>query len=126
MTTRAEQEAMDGSSGLVTLTLRDVAPLGTFTYEAPVSAAERGAAEVLRIQFQGGPIAEVGVNGCQIEDVLDVLIARLEGFQRSTFGCAENENALSKLKAAKGWLEQRTSARRAQGVEGTNEPHQAP
>lgn len=77
------------------------------------------------IAFQVGPIGEVGVNGCQIEDVLDVLIARLEGFQRGPFACGENENALSKLKAAKEWLEQRTHARQAQGVEGTNLPHEA-
>ena len=107
MTTRAEQEKMDGSPGLVTRTTPD----GT---------------EFLRIQFQVGPMAEVGVNGCAIEDVIDVLIARLEGFQRGPFACAENLQALRYLDWAKRGLLVSTAARRAQGVEGTNQPHQAP
>jgi len=125
MTTRAEQEAMDGSAGRVTKQLEDLAADGTYRGCGISTEAEPGR-PVIDVLFQVGPIGEVGVNGCAIEDVIDVLIARLEGFQRGGFACGENENALSKLKAAKGWLEQRTSARQAQGVEGTNQPHQAP
>ncbi len=75
------------------------------------------------IKFQSGPLQEVGVNGCSIEDVIDVLTTRLEGFQNGPFRCRENALAITKLEEAKQWLLYRTSKRQAQGVEGTNKAH---
>jgi len=70
--------------------------------------------------FQKGPILEEGVNGCYNEDLLAIVIHRLEGFQSSEYVCDENANAITKLKEAMHWLNHRTEARQRRGVEGTN------
>ena len=72
------------------------------------------------IKFQLGPVTEFGVNGCHNEDVLDVIVKRLLGFQSGPFACRENALALTKLEEAKMWLEERTRRRQRQGIEGTN------
>ena len=73
------------------------------------------------IKFQLGPIKEVGVNGCQIEDVIDILVARLEGFQNGPYKCRENALSITKLQEAKHWLNHRTADRVKRDVEGKNE-----
>lgn len=77
----------------------------------------------IQIRFQEGPIKEVGVNGCQIEDVIDVLRLRLAGFQNGKYPCDENAAAIGYLNAAWEMLAMRTRARLAQGVEGTRAAH---
>lgn len=72
------------------------------------------------IEFQHGPIQEVGKNGVTNEALIAVVIDRLEGFQSGAFACRENALALTKLQEALHWLEHRTRAREARGVEGTN------
>ena len=104
------QESMDGSPAFVTL-------YGSNKFEHQSDEA------YVAIKFQCGPLKEVGVNGCSIEDVIDLLTARLEGFQRGPFRCRENALAITKLEEAKQWLLYRTSKRQAQGVEGTNKAH---
>lgn len=121
------QQAMDGSPRRVTRTLTDLEQMGKFAHLRLAYPDQVDPnAEVIAISFQCGPIGEVGVNGCSIEDVLDVLAERLEGFQRGPFACAENDVALAHLGAARRSLLERTTARQAQGVEGTNAPHQSP
>jgi hypothetical protein len=71
-----------------------------------------------RVVFQRGPIQEHGVNGCQNEDLLAIVIDRLQGFQSGNFACRENAIALTKIQEALMWLEKRTSDRKARGVEG--------
>lgn len=78
---------------------------------------------VIDIRFQQDAITNVGANGCQMEDVIDVLIERLLGFQRGPFKCRENALAITKLEEARLWLSARNWKRQAQGVEGTNAPH---
>ena len=73
------------------------------------------------INFQEGPIKEVGVNGCQIEDVILVLVERLAAFQAGDFSCHENNMAIDRLKHAFNILRNRTENRVARGVEGKNE-----
>lgn len=73
------------------------------------------------IQFQNGPIAEVGVNGITHEALLAILIDRLEAFQSGEYACQENGMALQSLRAAQYWLHERTKGRMARGVEGTHE-----
>lgn len=80
-----------------------------------------GEAFAVGLQFQRGPIKEVGVNGLTNEALLAVLIDRLRGFQSGPFSCRENALALTKLEEARMWLFERTRARMARGVEGTNE-----
>lgn len=75
----------------------------------------------IEIKFQDGPIGENGENGCQIEDVIDVLVQRLEGFQSGEFRSRENALAITKLEEARLWLNERTRKRVARGVEGTNQ-----
>lgn len=78
-----------------------------------------------RIKFQDGPVKEVGVNGCQTEDILKVLIARLKGFQEGEFACAENAEAVGALISARYHLVSRTVKRITQNVEGIDKPHKS-
>lgn len=73
-----------------------------------------------KIDFQSGPIKENGVNGCQNEDLIGIIIDRLQGFQTGEFPCRENSIAITKLQEALMWLEKRTADRKARGVEGLN------
>ncbi len=72
------------------------------------------------IHFQEGPIKECGVNGVCNEDLLVMVIRRLQGFQESKFRCRENAMAITKIEAALLWLRKRTMARENRGVEGTH------
>ena len=72
-----------------------------------------------QIHFQEGPIKENGVNGINNEDVIAMVIRRLQGFQDSPFSCRENAVAITKLEEALMWLRRRTSARENRGVVGT-------
>jgi hypothetical protein len=72
------------------------------------------------IHFQEGPIKEHGVNGVMNEDIIAMVICRLEHFQKSEFACRENEKAIEKLEEALLWLRKRTMGREKRGVEGTH------
>ncbi len=86
--------------------------------------AKAGRTEFINITFQEGPINEVGVNGAHIEDVVDLIIARLRGFNdNSDTRCRENSLAITDLESANNWLLRRTMARVDQGVEGYSKPH---
>ena len=92
-----KQESLDGSPALV-----------------------RDEAGFISLRFQCGPIKEHGVNGTTIEDVIDVLIARLQGFNAGPFRCRQNSLAITALEEAQNWLYRRTLARIRAGTEGTN------
>lgn len=70
--------------------------------------------------FQEGPIQECGVNGVMNEDLIAMVISRLEHFNRTEFSCKENAMAITKLEEALLWLRKRTMAREKRGVEGTH------
>jgi hypothetical protein len=72
------------------------------------------------IHFQEGPIKECGVNGVCNEDLIAMVICRLEHFQKSEFSCRENALAITKLEEALMWLRKRTVNRENRGVEGTH------
>jgi hypothetical protein len=72
------------------------------------------------IIFQNGPVKEFGINGCHQEDLLAIVIDRLENFQKGPFACRENALALTKIQEAMHWLNHRTNDRNQRGVEGTN------
>lgn len=76
----------------------------------------------VRIEFQEGPEAN-GINGCQTEDVLELLITRLEQFNAGPMRCRENACAKTHLEEARFWLWERTRKRQEQGVEGQDVPH---
>lgn len=75
---------------------------------------------VTTVAFQKGPIQEAGVNGAMNEDLIAIVIDRLEAFQQSPYKCRENAIAITKLEEALLWLNYRTSKREARGVEGTH------
>lgn len=72
------------------------------------------------VNFQEGPVKENGVNGVANEDLLGMVLARLEGFQNSEYKCRENACAITKIEEALMWLRKRTNARVKRGVEGTS------
>jgi hypothetical protein len=74
-----------------------------------------------KIDFQEGAIGEHGVNGVMNEDLLVMVLTRLQGFQNSEFSCKENAMAITKIEEALLWLRKRTMGREQRGVEGTHE-----
>lgn len=88
----------------------------------PEAKAERR--QFISIKFQEGPIPEVGVNGAHIEDVIDLLVERLRGFNEGPLRCRENSLAITHLEEAGNWLLRRQVNRLEQGVQGTMQPHE--
>lgn len=72
------------------------------------------------IHFQEGPIQEHGVNGVFNEDLILMVLTRLQQFQNSPYQCRENAVAITKLEEAAMWLRKRTMDREVRGVEGTH------
>ncbi len=70
--------------------------------------------------FQNGPIKEAGINGVTQEALLAILIDRLRSFQAGPYAGRENAIALTHCEDALMWLQRRTRARIARGVEGTH------
>ncbi len=99
-------------------------PKEEMQYNAPhefvVVDSEEHSNVLAHLRFQEGPIKEAGVNGVMNEDVLAMVITRLEHFQKTDFACKENAMAITKLQEALLWLRKRTLAREQRGVEGTH------
>lgn len=72
------------------------------------------------IDFQNGPIKEVGVNGLTHESLLAILIDRMRSFQAGPYSSRANAIALTHMEEALMWLQQRTRERIKRGVEGTH------
>ncbi len=73
----------------------------------------------LSFTIQNGPIKEHGVNGCQVDTVIEAAKTILEGLNKN-FPCRENATAITKLDEALMWLNKRKVDREARGVEGQN------
>lgn len=67
--------------------------------------------------IQNGPVKEKGVNGCQVDTLIETAKVMLEGLNKN-FPCRENSVAITKLDEALMWLEKRKKDREARGVEG--------
>ena len=98
-----------------------------YTYNAPhyfevreSSSEAVPSKELAIIHFQEGPIKECGVNGVCNEDLIAMVICRLEHFNKSEFSCRENAMAITKLEESLLWLRKRTMGREARGIEGTH------
>lgn len=78
-----------------------------------------GKRNAIEFEIQQGPIKEVGVNGCQIDDVIEFARRFIES-RNEAFPCAENEYVLQCLQQALDGLKQRKLNRESRGVEGTN------
>lgn len=70
------------------------------------------------LNFQNGGVAEVGINGIQIEDLLAISAHRLQCFQAGPFACIQNQSALESINHALATLDARTAERKARNVEG--------
>jgi len=69
--------------------------------------------------LQKGPIKEVGVNGCQVDTLIEaakLIVDKLD----EKYPCNENKMAVRKLNEALHWLMIRKLERQYRGVEGTN------
>ena len=73
-----------------------------------------------RVSFQDGPVKENDLNGCFHEDLIAIVIDRLEHYQKGEFACRENAIAITKLEEAMHRLADRTKDRQKRGVEGTS------
>ena len=69
--------------------------------------------------IQNGPIKENGVNGCQVDTIIEAAKIIINGLNKN-FPCKENEKAIEKLTEALMWLEERKKERKNRGVEGLN------
>ena len=78
-----------------------------------------GGAEVA-MNFQNGPINEVGCNGITHEVLLAILADRLRYFQKGPYASRYNALALTHIEDAQNWLNRRTLERMRRGVEGTH------
>ena len=71
--------------------------------------------------LQNKPIKEVGVNGCQVDTIIEPAKLILEGLNEK-FPDPENEMAINNLECALAHLAERTRQRTERGVEGTTQP----
>jgi len=81
--------------------------------------------DFIHIIFQSGPIGAAGLNGCRIEDVIDLLANKLKGYQDGPLACVENAEACHHLSLAKKALLRRRDLRTKQGVLNTQFPHES-
>lgn len=75
------------------------------------------------ISWQNGPLGRgadrKAPNGAFVETVIAAVIDRINVYQTTRFKCEENEKALGHLHQAMIVLQERTTRREAQNVEGT-------
>jgi hypothetical protein len=69
---------------------------------------------------QSGSIKEFGENGGQIDDIIDWVKDKIEGFNK-TVPCRENSMIITKLDEALLWSMKRKLDREKRQVEGTNQ-----
>lgn len=127
-----KMEMIETKHDLLTTKYTKVLEEADYKYNAPhtfkvIKAQEETSEEhkgenlvLSEIHFQEGPIKECGVNGVTNEDLLVMVVRRLEGFQNSEFKCRENACAITKLEEALLWLRKRTMGRENRGVVGTH------
>ncbi len=75
-----------------------------------------------KLKFQSGAM-ELGRNGATTEEVLDMLIEHIGGFQKGPYSCRENALTITKLEEARHWVLDRKQKREAQGVKGREAAH---
>lgn len=73
----------------------------------------------ISVKIQNGPIKEAGVNGAQIDTLIELGKAIIDGLN-TKFPCRENSMAITKLDESLMWLDKRTKDRVARNVEGTS------
>lgn len=74
----------------------------------------------LAFTIQNGPIKEAGVNGCQVDTIIETAKVIIEGLNKK-FPCRENAMVITKLDEALMWSLKRKMDREARNVEGTSQ-----
>lgn len=69
--------------------------------------------------IQNGPIKENGLNGCQVDTIIEAAKIIIEGLNEK-YSCRENSMAITKLDEALLWLAKRKKDREQRGVEGAS------
>jgi hypothetical protein len=73
----------------------------------------------ITFNLQNGPIKEVGVNGCQVDTLIEAAKIIIEGLNKQ-YPCRENALIITKLDEALLWSMKRKLDREKRKVEGTN------
>lgn len=76
-------------------------------------------ANAITFYIQNGPIKEVGVNGCQVDTIIEATKIIIEGLNRK-FPCDENSAAINALGRVLSYLNERERRRELEGNEGHN------
>ena len=76
----------------------------------------------VEIKFQSGAM-ELGRNGVTTEELLDVVLEHLGGFQKGPFSCRENALAITNIETGKLWILDRARKRAEQGLKGRAAAH---
>lgn len=75
---------------------------------------------MISFRIQNGPIKEAGINGCQLDALIETAKLMIEGLNKK-FPCEENTLAVCHLQAALDQLMLRKAKREQRGVEGTSQ-----
>jgi hypothetical protein len=107
-------------------TLKNVEKIGDFEisrdihdWEVDKNVVIDDTYNIIGFKLQKGPIKEVGVNGCQVDTIIEAAKLIIEGLN-AQFPCAENSEAIDSLNNALHWLNKRRENREKRGVEGYN------
>lgn len=112
----------DSANHQVTINVMDEPGQGGACHQYKISWLNKaGLTENVLIEFQNGPIKEVGVNGLTGEALLAIQIDRLRSFQAGPFASQFNGAALMECEKSLQHLQRRTKERIARGVEGTHQ-----
>jgi hypothetical protein len=74
----------------------------------------------ITFRIQNGPIKENGVNGCQVDTIVETAQAIVTGLNVQ-FPCKENKKIIHHLASALHWSKKRKADREKRNVEGKNE-----
>ena len=113
---KVDREVFQGVHGHTKVMSEDKLGPGGAYHLYYILGAENGLLGV--VNFQKGAVKEVGINGVANEDLISIVMDRLEKFQEGPFSCDANKYALWYLQGAMTTLEDRTKERRDRGVEG--------
>lgn len=108
-------------------TLKDIKEIGGFEIGRCDEETDRpdnyihiaDSGNAIAFKIQNGPIKENGINGCQVDTIIETAKIMIEGLNKN-FPCRENSIAITKLEEALLWLMKRKIDREKRGVEGLN------
>lgn len=75
-----------------------------------------------QLKFQSGPVREAGINGLQVDDLIALVIQRVQSLNVGEFSDPYNDETVEHLVLAMRAQEKRRLSRQARGVEGTSQP----